>query len=73
MYHISFPKDSKTLKATVYTIYLTETVFTIMLAFDLTHLVIEPDYDSCFPTLITPIFGGLGALPFILRSSTQLT
>lgn len=67
MYHISFPKDSKMLKATVYIIYLTETIYTIMLAYDLTLLVIEPGYNACSPSLIVPIFGGLGALPFILH------
>ena len=73
MYHISFPKDSKLLKATVYIIYLTETIYTILLGLDLAHMVIEPTYDTCFPSLVAPIFGGLSALPFILHSSTQLT
>ena len=73
MYRISFPTDSKTLKATVYTIYLLETIYTILLAYDLVNLVIEPNYNACFASLIVPIFGGLGALPFILHPSIQLT
>ena len=73
MYHIAFPNDPKLLKANVYIIYLAETIYTIMLAYDLTHLVIEPDYVACFPSLLVPIFGGIGSLPFILRPSTELT
>ena len=61
------------MKANVYSIYLLETMYTVLLAYDLTHLVIEPYYDACFPSLIVPIFGGIGTLPFILRSSTELT
>ena len=61
------------MKATVYTIYLLETIYTILLAYDLVHLVIEPNYNACFVSLIVPIFGGLGALPFVLHPSTQLT
>ena len=71
MYHISFPKDSKILKATVYAIYLLETIYTVLLAYDLVHLVIEPNYDARFASLIVPIFGGLGTLKFILYPSAQ--
>ena len=46
MYHTSFPKDSKVLKATVYIIYLTETIYTIMLAYGLTLLVIESEVTA---------------------------
>ncbi|KAF8698927.1 hypothetical protein AX14_001050 [Amanita brunnescens Koide BX004] len=62
MYHIAFPNDPKLLKANVYIIYLAETIYTIMLAYDLTHLVIEPDYVACFPSLLVPIFGGIVAI-----------
>jgi len=62
IYHISFPNDSKTWKGTAYAIYLIETIYTAALAYDLTHLVLGPDYNTCFVSLIVPVCGGLVAL-----------
>ncbi|KAF8348501.1 hypothetical protein F5887DRAFT_1156987 [Amanita rubescens] len=62
MYYITFINDSKKLKATIYFIYLAETVYTAMLAYDLVDLVLNPTYNGCFASLIVPICGGLQAL-----------
>ncbi|KAF8690264.1 hypothetical protein AX14_003040 [Amanita brunnescens Koide BX004] len=62
MYHIAFPNDSKLLKTNVYIIYLAETVYTIILAYDLTQIVIKPHYIACLPSLVVPIFGGIVAI-----------
>lgn len=73
MYHITFINDSKTLKATIYIIYLVEAVYTAMLAYDLVDLTLNPNYNACFLSLIVPICGGLGALPSTSNPSTRLT
>ncbi|KAF8346707.1 hypothetical protein F5887DRAFT_92369 [Amanita rubescens] len=62
MYYIIFINDSKKLKATIYAIYFIEMVYTAMLAYDLVDLVLNPNYNACFATLIVPICGGLQAL-----------
>jgi len=73
MYHITFINDSKKLKATLYTIYFIETVYTAMLAYDLVGLVLNPNYNACFASLIVPICGGLRGLPSTSNPSMGLT
>jgi len=62
MYHITFVNDPKTLKATIYFTYLTETVYTAVLAYHLTFLTINPRYKGYFVYVVIPVCGGLGAL-----------
>ncbi len=73
MYHITFINDSKKLKATIYIIYLAETVYTAMLAYDLVDLVLNPNYNGCFSSLIVPVCGGLRGLPSTSNPSMGLT
>jgi len=73
MYYITFINDSKKLKATIYAIYFIEMVYTAMLAYDLVDLVLNPNYNACFATLIVPICGGLRALPSTSNPTMQLT
>jgi len=58
------------LRAIIYAIYLIETIFTALLAYDLTQLVVDPDYTVCFASIIISICEGLGALPCILNPRT---
>ena len=62
MYHITFVNDPKTLKGIIYFTYLTETVYTAVLAYHLTFLTINPSYEGGFVYVVIPVCGGLGAL-----------
>jgi hypothetical protein len=62
MYHITFPNDSKTLKATIYFTYFTEVVYTAMLTYDLVDLVVTPSFEGCFVWVVVPVCGGVGTL-----------
>ena len=63
-YYITFTEDSRMLKAIIYAVYLIETIFTAMIAYDLTQLVVDPNYTACFASIIISICGGLGALRY---------
>ncbi len=69
-YYITFTKDSRMLRAIIYAIYLIETIFTALLAYDLTQLVVDPDYTACFASIIISICGGLGALLYTSNPRT---
>ena len=59
------------MKAAIYTIYLIEAIYTGMLAYDLTSLVLHP-FEDALTTLLLPVCGGLGTLPSMYLS-TRLT
>ncbi|KAF8348473.1 hypothetical protein F5887DRAFT_587715 [Amanita rubescens] len=61
-YHITIFNDSKMMIFAVYAIYLTETISTGFLAYDLTNLAVDPHYNPCFAGIIVLIGGGLVAL-----------
>ena len=52
------------MKIAIYIIYLTEAIYTGMLAYDLTSLVLYPAKDALTPLLI-PVCGGMGTPPYI--------
>jgi hypothetical protein len=51
------------MKIAIYIIYLTEAIYTGMLAYDLTSLVLHPAKDALTPLLI-PVCGGMGTPPY---------
>ena len=59
------------MKVTIYIVYLIEAVYTAMLAYDLTSLVLHP-YKDCLTSLLIPVCGGLGTLPHT-NPGTHLT
>ena len=52
----------------IYAIYITETISTGFLAYDLANLTVDPYYNPCFAVIIVLIGEGLGTLPSIFGS-----
>ncbi|KAF8350401.1 hypothetical protein F5887DRAFT_1278627 [Amanita rubescens] len=65
LYHIYFPKDLRLLKTVVYLVYVTETVHTILLLFDLAtynySLDFLADYYYSLSPIVTPACGAIVA------------
>ncbi|KAF8623826.1 hypothetical protein AX15_006155 [Amanita polypyramis BW_CC] len=63
LYYISFPKDSRRYKVVIYLVYLFETVYTVVLAYDMGRLLLNPNScANCIPMLAVPICGGAVAI-----------
>ncbi|KAF8350388.1 hypothetical protein F5887DRAFT_1069410 [Amanita rubescens] len=65
LYYISFPEDSRLLKATIYIIYLTETVYTILLTYGWGQSLLDGGFLYPIGSIIIPICGSIGVLQFI--------
>ncbi|KAF8623844.1 hypothetical protein AX15_006166 [Amanita polypyramis BW_CC] len=63
LYYVSFPEDRRGYKAVIYLVYLLETIYTVILMYDMGHLLLNPrTYISCIPMLVIPIAGGAVAI-----------
>ncbi|KAF8733226.1 hypothetical protein AX14_004043 [Amanita brunnescens Koide BX004] len=77
-YYISFPRDPWLLKTIVYLIYVTETVYTILLTYDFGNTMIGDDTTWTFFLIVAPVGGGIlafltqAAYAYRLRLLSQL-
>lgn len=63
LYYIYFPQDPRLLKTVVYLVYVTETVYTILISYDLGNIMFsfKSDYDTLFLfPILTPVCGAIG-------------
>ena len=63
LYYIYFPQDPRLLKTVVYIVYVTETVYTILLLFDLGNIMFNPLTENHLPVLspiLIPVCGAIG-------------
>ena len=62
LYYTSFPQDPRLLKTVVYLIYATETVYTVLLAYDFKHFsMLIDDSTPYISVIVIPVGGGIGA------------
>lgn len=60
LYYISFRQDPWLLKTLVYLVYVIETVFSIVLTYDLGHSLFINDPTWTISSIIIPVGGGIG-------------
>jgi hypothetical protein len=60
LYYIYFPQDPRLLKTVVYLVYVTETVYTILLVYDLGRIFFTFP-EKAFLSILIPVCGAIGA------------